>query len=145
MPVIVASEEKHPFLPSLGNPAAISRDRAAHQDIRPMEIAILNLMADKIATERQLALWLGNTMLQANLTFVAPDAYVRGVKAGRETKNTPSEHIRKFYSAWSDIKHKKFDGLVITGVNALQPRVSDEAFWPEVQEILDWSTTNALS
>jgi homoserine O-succinyltransferase len=145
MPVIINSEEIHPFLPSLGSPLAIERLRAERQDIRPLDIAIINLMADKISTERQLALWLGNTMLQVNLSFVATDSYVKGVQAGRETKNTPAEHIRKFYSAWSDIRHKKFDGLIITGVNALKPRVEEEEIWPEVAQVLEWSTTNAFS
>ncbi len=145
MPVIINSAEIHPFLPSQGSPLAIDRKRAEHQDIRPMEIAIINLMADKIATERQLALWLGNTMLQVNLTFVATDSYVKGVQAGRETKNTPAEHIRKFYKAWSDIKDQKFDGVIVTGVNALKPRVEKEEIWSEVAEILEWSNTHALS
>jgi homoserine trans-succinylase len=83
MPVIIHSHEIHPFLPSLGSPLAIDRSRAEQQDIRPLEIAIINLMADKISTERQLALWLGNTMLQVNLTFVATDSYGRrGVTPG---------------------------------------------------------------
>ncbi|MDR3451051.1 MAG: homoserine O-succinyltransferase [Alphaproteobacteria bacterium] len=145
MPVIIASEEIHPFLPSLASGAAIERERAAKQDIRPMEFVILNLMADKVATERQLALWLGNTTLQVRLTFAATDSYVQGIANGRDSKNTPVEHIRKFYKAWSDIRHRKFDGLIVTGVNALQPRVSDEAIWGEVTQILDWSTTNVLS
>jgi homoserine O-succinyltransferase len=145
MPVIINSEEIHPFLPSLGSAQAIAQARAEHQDIRPLEIAIINLMADKRATERQLALWLGNTMLQVKLTFAATDSYVKDVQAGRETKNTPADHIRKFYSAWSDIKDRKFDGLIVTGVNALKPRVSDEDIWPEVQKILDWSGTHVLS
>ena len=145
MPVIVTSEEIHPFLPSLGSGVAIERERAAHQDIRPLEIVILNLMADKMATERQLALWLGNTTLQVHVTFAATDSYVRAVQAGRESKNTSADHIRKFYSAWSDIKHQKFDGLIVTGVNALHPRVSDEPIWGEVQEILKWSETNIFS
>lgn len=145
MPVIINSAEIHPFLPSLGSPLVIERLRAEHQDIRPLDIAIINLMADKISTERQLALWLGNTMLQVNLSFVATDSYVRGVHAGRETKNTPADHIRKFYSAWSDIKNKKFDGVIITGVNALKPRVEQEDIWPEVAQILDWTQNNALS
>ena len=72
MPVIIHSHEIHPFLPSLGSPLAIDRSRAEQQDIRPLEIAIINLMADKISTERQLALWLGNTMLQVNLTLSLP-------------------------------------------------------------------------
>jgi homoserine O-succinyltransferase len=145
MPVIINSEEIHPFLPSLGSPLAIERLRAEHQDIRPLEIAIINLMADKIATERQLALWLGNTTLQVRLTFAATDSYVRGVQAGRETRNTPADHIRKFYSAWSEIKDRKFDGLVVTGVNALKPRIDDEDIWPEVMQIFDWSRSHAFS
>lgn len=145
MPVIINSEEIHPFLPSLGSPTAIEKNRAEHQDIRPLEIAVINLMADKQATERQLATWLGNTMMQVKLTFVATDSYVRAVEAGRETRNTPADHIRKFYSAWSDVSHQKFDGLVVTGVNALKSRVSDEDIWPEVVKILEWSKTNVLS
>ena len=80
MPVLVDSKEIHPFLPSLGSPLAIERRRAERQDIRPLEIAIINLMADKISTERQLALWLGNTTLQVNLSFIATDSYVRRIQ-----------------------------------------------------------------
>jgi len=61
-------------------------------------------MADKISTERTARLWLGNTMLQVNLTFVATDSYVRGVAAGHHTRNTPADHIRKFYNAFTDIR-----------------------------------------
>jgi homoserine O-succinyltransferase/O-acetyltransferase len=145
MPVIVNAKSPHPFLPSLGDPAAIEAERARQQDIRPLEVAIINLMADKRATERQLAQWLGNTMLQVNLTFAATDDYVRGIHEGRASKNTPADHIRDFYSAWSDIKDRPFDGLIVTGVNALQPTVEAESIWPEVQKILDWSTSNVLS
>ena len=145
MPVIVASEEAHPFLPSLASGSAIDQRRALQQDIRPLEIAILNLMADKMTTERQLAAWLGSTPLQVSLTFVATDGYVRAIRDGRQSKTTPAEHIVKFYKPLSEIRADKFDGLIVTGVNALQPRVSDEAFWPEVQEILDWSASHVLS
>jgi homoserine O-succinyltransferase len=145
MPVIINSREAHPFLPSLGSPLAIERMRAEHQDIRPLEIAIINLMADKISTERQLALWLGNTTLQVNLSFVAADAYVRGVANGREPRNTPADHILKFYKPFSEVRSKKFDGLIVTGINALKPRVEQESFWPDVADVLKWSTTNAFS
>ena len=145
MPVIVDSKEIHPFLPSLGSPLAIERRRAERQDIRPLEIAIINLMADKLSTERQLALWLGNTTLQVNLSFIATDSYVRRIQAGRESTNTPSEHIRKFYRPFSEIRHRRIDGLIVTGVNALKPRVEQEEIWPEVAQILQWSTTNAFS
>lgn len=145
MPVIINSQEIHPFLPSLGSPLAIDRSQAERQDIRPLEIAIINLMADKISTERQLALWLGNTMLQVSLSFVATDSYVRGVAAGRHTRNTPADHIRKFYSPFSEVSDKKFDGFIVTGVNALKDRVEQETFWPEVADILQWTTTNSFS
>ena len=145
MPVIIHSHEIHPFLPSLGSPLAIDRSRAEQQDIRPLEIAIINLMADKISTERQLALWLGNTMLQVNLTFVATNSYVRGVAAGRHTRNTPADHIHKFYKAFRDVRDQKFDGFIVTGVNALKDRVEQEIFWPEVSDILQWTTTHAFS
>jgi homoserine O-succinyltransferase/O-acetyltransferase len=145
MPVIVNATEPHPFLPSLGDPAAIAAEHALRQDIRPLEIAIINLMADKQATERQLAQWLGRTPLQITLTFVATDTYVDDVRKGRETRNTPAEHIRKFYSPFSEIKDRKFDGLIVTGINALKATVAEEDFWPEVQEILAWSDRNVLS
>lgn len=145
MPIIVNSESVHPFLPSLGSLSAIEKRLAERQEIRPLEIAILNLMADKRATERQLACWLGRTPLQVRLTFAATDSYIRPIQNGRKSENTPSEHIRDFYSAWSDIKNRKFDGLVITGVNALCDRVEQEEIWGEVQNILNWSTTNVLS
>lgn len=145
MPVIVNSEELHPFLPSLGTPEAIERKRAESQDIRSLEFAVINIMADKQATERQLARCLGNSPLQVKLTFAAPDGYVNGIRAGRESKNTPSEHIRKFYCGWSEIKDRKFDGLVITGVNALKDRVEEEDIWPDMQRILEWSRTNVFS
>lgn len=145
MPVIVNANEVHPFLPSLGDPAAIAADRAMHQDIRPLEIAILNLMADKQTTERQLARWLGHTPLQVRLTFAATDEYVYGVRSGRETTGTPAEYIRKFYSAWSDIRERKFDGLLITGVNLLKADVTREEIWPEIEKICDWSATNVFS
>ena len=145
MPVIVSATEAHPFLPSLGDPAAIAVERALHQDIRPLEIAILNLMADKQTTERQLARWLGHTPLQVRLTFAATDEYLRDVRAGRETRSTPAEYIRKFYSSWSDIKHRKFDGLIVTGVNLLEPDVTREDIWPHIREICDWSASNVFS
>jgi homoserine O-succinyltransferase len=121
MPVIIHSEEIHPFLPSLGSRLAIHRSHAERQDIRPLEIAIINL------------------------SFVATDSYVRGVAAGRHTHNTPADHIRKFYSPFSVVSDKKFDGFIVTGVNALKDRVEQESFWPEVADILQWTTMNAFS
>lgn len=145
MPVIVTSDAIHPFLPSLGSSSAIDMQRATHQDIRPLEILIINLMADKQATERQLAQWLGHTPLQVRLTFATTDAYMDAIHAGRQTRNTSTRHITSFYQSWGSLKEHKFDGMIITGVNALQPRVEDEIIWPEVTQILEWSKTNVLS
>lgn len=145
MPVIIKSQETHPFLPSFGEASAIGRRQAAAQDIRPLEILIINLMADKISTERQLAQWLGHTPLQVRLTFAATDSYMEKVRAGHKSKNTSAEHLQKFYVAWGEVKDRKFDGLIITGVNALQDRVEQEKIWPEVEAILNWSETNVFS
>ncbi len=112
MPIIVQSEHKHPFLPSIGHSSAIEVNRALHQDIRPLEIVIFNMMADKVATERQLAFWLGTTSLQINLTFATTDSYVDQVRAGWQSKNTPAAHIHNFYSPWREIKDKKHSTLL---------------------------------
>jgi homoserine O-succinyltransferase len=96
-------------------------------------------------TERQLGQWLGHTPSQIRLTFAATDAYADGVRAGRETRNTSAEHIRKFYNPFSSIRGRKFDGLIVTGINALKPTVTEEDFWPDVQTILAWSETNIFS
>ena len=65
--------------------------------------------------------------------------------SGREPRNTPADHILKFYTAFSDVRRKKIDGLIVTGVNALKPRVEQEEFWPDVADVLKWSTTHAFS
>ncbi len=146
MPVIVNSKAQHPFLPSLGSPQAIESKRALHQDIRPLEIAIINLMANKQATERQLAFWLGHSPLQVNLTFATTDSYIEEIRTGkRAPKNTPKKHIVDFYSPFGAIRDRKFDGLLLTGVNAQESRVEKESFWPAIAEILDWSKSHVLS
>lgn len=145
MPVIVNAKAQHPFLPSLGDFSAIEIERAKHQDIRPLEVVILNLMADKYTTERQLATWLGHTPLQVNLTFACTDDYVKAIRNGRYSYNTSSDHIKKFYNGFSDIKDLKFDGLVVTGINALQTEIEDASLWPDVRTIFDWSKTHVFS
>jgi homoserine O-succinyltransferase len=147
MPVIVNAKEKHPFLSSLASDTSIDAWRAEHQDIRPMEVLMLNLMADKIGTEKQMAEWLGRTPLQVNLTFAATDRYLTAIRNGKRSKNTPSDHIKKYYTSLSEIRDKKFDGLIVTGTNAdaIPHDLKEEKFWPEVEEILEWSKTHVLS
>ncbi len=143
MPIIVP--EDHPLLPKLGSPEAIGLQRALHQGWRPINILIFNMMADKEATERQLAECIGRTPLQVHLTFATTDSYVTKVANGYESENTPSDYIRKFYAPFSAIRCQKFDGLIVTGVNAKHPCVTLEEFYPEIVQLLQWSETNVFS
>ena len=145
MPIIVNATSEHPCLPSLGSLSSITRDRALHQDIRPLEILIVNLMPEKITTERQLAECLGRSPLQINLTFAATDGYVTDARNGKPSTNTPREHIVDFYSSFREICDRKFDGLILTGMNARESTIPEEKIWPDVQKILDWSTQNVTS
>lgn len=105
--------------------------RAVHQDIRPLEIAVLNLMPTKIATETQLLRLLGNTPLQINITLFYPNSH--------QPKNTPEEHLLAFYQSFDQIRERKFDGLVITGAPVEHLPFEEVDYWQELQEIMDWS------
>lgn len=145
MPVIINAKEKHPFLPKAGDTTTIDLYRAEHQDIRPMEILMVNLMADKITTERQITALLGDTEIQVNITFAATDEYLDGLRNGRQSLNTPNSHILDFYQPFSQVRARKFDGLVVTGMNALCVDLKDEIIWPHLQNVLEWSKTNVTS
>lgn len=112
-------------------------ERANTQDIRPLKIAILNLMPKKIVTENQLLRYLSNTPLQVEITLIQTKSYV--------SQNTPSEHLDKFYSYFEDIKNKKFDGLLITGAPVEQMKFEDVTYWEELTKIMEWSKTNVFS
>jgi len=111
--------------------------RAISQDIRPLEIALVNLMPLKEATEIQLIRALSNTPLQVNLTFVAPSTH--------KSKNTPVSHLNQFYKKFDEIKSEKFDGLIITGAPIEMLEFEEVDFWDEIVEIMDWSETNVTS
>lgn len=111
--------------------------RAIRQDIRPLKIAILNLMPVKHETEIQLLRALSNTPLQVDVTFVCVESHI--------SKNTPASHLNKFYSKFSEIKHRKFDGLIITGAPVEQIPFEEVNYWNELKEIMDWSDTNVTS
>lgn len=111
--------------------------RAAAQDIRPLQIAILNLMPTKIATETQLLRLLGNTPLQVEITLLHMDSHA--------SKNTSAEHLDAFYKTWDEIKHRKFDGLVITGAPVENLDFEAVDYWGELAQILDWSTHHVFS
>ncbi len=115
----------------------MDENRAISQDIRPLQIAILNLMPLKHDTEIHLLRALSNTPLQVDITFVCLESHV--------SKNTPASHLNKFYSKFSEIKNKHFDGLIITGAPVEQIDFEEVTYWEELKEIMDWSDTNVTS
>jgi len=115
----------------------VTHSFAVKQDIRPLEIVIMNLMPDKITTETQLLRLLGNTPIQTHLTFIHPKSH--------ESKNTSSDHLGSFYKYFSDIKDKKFDGLVITGAPVEQLNFEEVDYWNELKEVMEWSKHNVTS
>lgn len=111
--------------------------RAEQQDIRPLNILILNLMPEKQKTERQLLRLLGNTPLQVNITFLKTATY--------EAKNTAHYHLEEFYQTFEEIKEKKFDGMIITGAPIELLDFEEVSYWSELKEILDWTHNNVTS
>ena len=111
--------------------------RASTQDIRPLEIVVLNLMPTKIVTETQLSRLLGNMPLQVRLELMKTSSYV--------SKNTSQDHLLTFYKTFDELKHRKFDGMVITGAPVENMAFEDVDYWPELCEIMEWTKTNVHS
>ena len=111
--------------------------RASHQDIRPINIGILNLMPLKEDTELQILRSLSNTPLQVDVTFLAVKSHV--------SKNTSLSHLNKFYQTFDDIKNQNLDGLIITGAPVEQMEYEEVDYWDEVCEIMEWSKTHVTS
>lgn len=111
--------------------------RAAHQDIRPIQILILNLMPLKEDTELQLLRSLSNTPLQVDVAFMKTSTH--------ESKHTSVSHLNQFYQNFGEIKDRKFDGLIITGAPVEQMEFEEVDYWDELVEIMDWSTRNVTS
>ena len=112
-------------------------DRAYSQDIRPLRILILNLMPTKIVTETQLLRLLGNTSLQVEVDFIYTATY--------EPKNVSQEHLSEFYGTFADVKHKKYDGLIITGAPVEKIEFEEVQYWAELCEIMEWSKKHVFS
>ena len=111
--------------------------RSVTQDIRPLEIAIVNLMPTKIATETQLLRLLGNTPLQVNTTLIRMQSH--------EAKNTSKDHLLHFYVTFDEVKNRKFDGMIITGAPVEHLEFEEVEYWDELCEIMEWSKTNVYS
>ena len=109
--------------------------RAARQDIRPLQIGLLNLMTNKERTETQFARLIGATPLQVDLTLVRVSDH--------KSKNTSEEYLKSFYSTWEEVRAKKFDGFIITGAPVANMPFEEVKYWSEMVEIMDWTQTNA--
>jgi homoserine O-succinyltransferase len=137
MPIKIPNE-----LPALSvldkeNIFVMSEHRAANQEIRPMKVAILNLMPNKIETEVQILRMLSNTPLQINIDFVRIHA--------NESKHTPKEHLDNFYCLFDDIKDTQYDGLIITGAPLALMDYEKVTFWDKICEVFDWAENNVTS
>jgi homoserine O-succinyltransferase len=119
------------------NVFVMGEDRAEGQDIRPLRVAILNLMPTKIATETQLLRLLGNSALQVDVTLLHT--------ATHEAKHTDAEHLLNHYDSFDDVRREKFDGLIITGAPVELMAFEDVDYWPELTRIMDWAETNVES
>ena len=115
----------------------MDEDRAIHQDIRALQVAILNLMPTKISTETQILRLLSNSALQVEVTLLHT--------ATHEARNTDAEHLMEHYVTFEDIKNEKFDGLIITGAPVEQMPFEEVDYWQELKRIMDWSETNVES
>ena len=115
----------------------MTNERAGKQDIRPLQILMLNLMPTKIDTETQLSRLLGNTPLQVELTLMHTSSH--------KSKNTSEDHLLAFYTTFDKVKERYFDGLVITGAPVEMMEFEEVEYWNELCEIMEWSTTHVHS
>ena len=115
----------------------MDESRASHQDIRPIQILILNLMPLKEETELQLLRSLSNTPLQVDVTFMAVESH--------QAKNTSANHLNKFYQTFPELKDNKYDGMIITGAPVEQMEFEEVDYWNELAEIMDWTNDHVTS
>lgn len=137
MPIIIPENLPASKILTEENVFVMHENRALHQDIRPLKIAILNLMPTKIQTENQLLRLLGNTPLQVNIKLLHIEEH--------KSKNTSEEHLENFYYSFKDVKDERFDGMIITGAPIEHLNFEDVDYWNELKEIMDFSKTNVTS
>lgn len=137
MPVIIPKDLPatealtHEFIP------VMHEDRARTQDIRPLHIALLNLMPTKIITETQFMRLIGNTPLQVDVDLLMPTDYTG--------THTPEKHLFKFYKRFEEVRHERYDGLIITGAPVELMDFEAVDYWAELQEIMDWCNYHVYS
>ncbi len=115
----------------------MSEGRAFHQDIRPLRIAILNLMPTKIVTETQLLRLIGNSPLQVEIVLLHAESH--------KSKNTSEEHLESFYKTFAEVQDQKFDGMIVTGAPVEQLDFEQVNYWDELTQIMEWSKRNVFS
>lgn len=137
MPIKISNELPARTFLEQENVFVMSEERADSQDIRPLKILILNLMPTKIATETQILRLLSNTPLQVDIELMQTVTHV--------SKNTSQEHLTKFYKSFDEVKHEKFDGMIVTGAPVEQMEFEEVDYWDELCEIFEWAKTNVYS
>lgn len=137
MPIKIMSDLPAKEILEKENIFVMDENRARHQDIRPIEIAILNLMPLKEETELQLLRSLSNTPLQVDVSFMTVSSH--------ESKNTSQSHLHKFYQTFADVKDRNFDGLIITGAPVELMEFEAVDYWEEVAAIMEWTKTHVTS
>ncbi len=137
MPVRVQNDLPAKKVMEKENIFMMDETRSTIQDIRPLSIAVLNLMPLKEDTEIQLLRSLSNTPLQIDITFMTTASYVG--------KNTPASHLNEFYKTFDEVRHRRFDGLVITGAPVEQMEFEEVQYWDELTQIMEWSKHNVTS
>jgi homoserine O-succinyltransferase len=137
MPVVIPNDLPAREILNRENIFIMDENRASQQDIRPLKIAILNLMPTKIVTETQLIRLLSNSPLQIEVTLLATESY--------KPRNISEDHLLSFYDGFSQIKDRKFDGMIITGAPIEQMPFEQVDYWNELQEIMDYTLHNVTS
>ena len=137
MPIIIPQDIPAYQTLSKENIFVMESERAMTQDIRPIEIAILNLMPTKIETETQLIRLLSNSPLQIKVTLIGTESYVG--------THTPLGHLQRFYKNFSEVKDRHFDGMIITGAPVEMMEFEDVKYWRELTEIFEFANTNVQS
>ena len=137
MPIAIPNDLPAAEILQNENIFVMKQTRAETQQIRPLEIVLLNLMPTKIVTETQLSRMLGNTPLQVHLELM--------MLSSHKPKNTPEEHLLAFYKTFDDLKDKKFDGMVITGAPVENMPFEQVSYWKELTQIMEWSKNHVHS
>ena len=137
MPIKIPNELPATKVLNEENIFVITETRALTQDIRPLQILIVNLMPTKIVTETQLARVLGNTPLQVEMELLMMSTH--------KSKNTSEEHMLAFYKTFDEVKHRNFDGMVITGAPVEHMSFEEVEYWDELCEIMEWSKSHVTS